>query len=139
MEAKLTRGGSKKYMNVPSFHPSYKGEASRGESMNSKSGNSNKNPPPAAPNSRNEFTRIEGQGGRSTRPFSCFKSGQAGHRASECAKRQVDAHVTLIDEENEEEILGNSSESIYDDDRDVENEEIGPEEGESLMIYRWEN
>ena len=40
--------------------------------------------------------------------------------------------MALIDEENEEEILGDSSEPIYDDDRDMEHEEIGRE---SLIIY----
>ncbi|XXG77321.1 hypothetical protein AAC387_Pa08g1493 [Persea americana] len=111
---------------------------SRGGSMNSKSGNSSKIPPPAALIVAISSRELKAMVDVRLVPFLVSNVGRLAI-VLVSVQREVDSRVTLFDEENEGEILSESSEPIYDDDdddRDMVHEEIGPEEAESLMIYR---
>ena len=104
--------------------------------MNSKSGNSSKIPPPAALIVAISSRELKAMVDVRLVPFLVSNVGRLAI-VLVSVQREVDSRVTLFDEENEGEILSESSEPIYeDDDRDMVHEEIGPEEAESLMIYR---
>ncbi|KAJ8635364.1 hypothetical protein MRB53_009631 [Persea americana] len=131
VEAKLTRGRGKKYVDVRSLYPPSKSESSRGGHVGSKIGGTNKST--AKPNTSNHGG---GQATHTNRFPTCFKCGQGGHYLRDCPKRRVDAHVNLADEEVDGEHEDPFVEPKYDDDDEVEYEEIGPEKGDCLVIQR---
>ncbi|KAM1788439.1 hypothetical protein ACFX11_038731 [Malus domestica] len=63
-------------------------------------------------------------------------NGKANHQYKSCPKRQVDTRVALGYEDNEVEYFNDSIQPKFDEDNDVEREEIEPEIGETLVIHR---
>ncbi|XP_059632678.1 uncharacterized protein LOC132275240 [Cornus florida] len=115
VEAKLARGGAKKFIYVRCLYPSSKGESSCGGGTNFKFGDASKNSGKSAPTNH-----VGAQSSRNNNPMSCFKCGQVGHRYNECPKGVFD----------------DSNQPIYDKECEFEHEEIEPKESKSLVIQR---
>ncbi|KAM1763574.1 hypothetical protein EV2_002937 [Malus domestica] len=133
-EARLAHTSTRRAANFHSFYPSSKGESSRGGITNGKAKFEDKGHVKSTPT--NHGAAAGSHRNNTNNSSSCFKCGQTGHQYKSCPKQQVDTRVGFGCEDHKAEYFDVSVQLNFDEDNDVEHEEIEPEIGESLVIHQ---